>query len=80
MDNVNSPAHYMQGKVECIDAIIAAGHGEGFCAGNAIKYLYRYDMKNGIEDVLKAQWYVNKLVEILDGKRDTTGKQVNRTT
>ena len=43
-DNVNHPAHYTQGSIECIDAIEAALTPEefrGYCKGNALKYLWR---------------------------------------
>lgn len=66
-DNVNSPSHY-QGKVECIDCIESATDGlngiEAFCTGNAIKYLYRWKKKNGIEDLKKAKWYIDKIISI----------------
>ena len=66
-DNVNSPDHY-QGKVECIDCIESATADlngiEAFCTGNAIKYLYRWKKKNGIEDLKKAKWYIDKIISI----------------
>lgn len=66
-DNVNSPSHY-QGKVECIDCIESATEGlngiEAFCTGNAIKYLYRWKKKNGIEDLKKAKWYIDKIISV----------------
>ena len=66
-DNVNSPQHY-QGKVECIDCIESATSGlngiEAFCTGNAIKYLYRWKKKNGIEDLKKAKYYIDKIISI----------------
>ena len=69
-DNVNSPSHY-QGKVECIDCIESATAGlngiEAFCTGNAIKYLYRWKKKNGIEDLKKAKYYIDKIISI-EGK------------
>jgi hypothetical protein len=69
-DNVNSPSHYTQAGIECIDAITAAVSGktgiEAVCVANVIKYLWRYEMKNGVEDVKKAQWYLNRLVSELD--------------
>lgn len=75
MDNVSHPAHYCQGGIECIDAIKAATVGktgiEAFCVGNAIKYLFRYETKNRIEDVRKAAWYVNRLIAELDEKDKT---------
>lgn len=66
-DNVNHPAHYTQGGVECIDAIEAAVTGlqgiEAVCTGNAIKYLWRWKQKNGVEDLEKARWYIDRLIE-----------------
>ena len=71
-DNVNSPSHYTQVGVECIDAITAAVYGksgiEAVCVANIIKYLWRYKLKNGVEDVKKAQWYLNRLVSELESK------------
>lgn len=69
-DNVNHPVHYTQGGVECIDALKAATVGktgiEAVCVANVIKYLWRYEEKNGIEDVNKAQWYLNCLIQELN--------------
>ena len=67
-DNVNKPPHYNQTGIECIDAIQAAtGDGyEYYLQGNILKYLWRYRYKNGIEDLRKAQWYLNKLIEVND--------------
>lgn len=68
-DNVNNPKHYNQGGIECIDAIKAATVGktgiEAFCVGNAIKYLWRYEEKNGLEDACKSAWYVERLIKEL---------------
>ena len=74
-DNVNSPSHYTQADgLECIDAITAAVSGksgiEAVCVANVIKYLWRYELKNGLEDVKKAQWYLNRLVLELESKPD----------
>lgn len=67
-DVVNHPSHYTNGKVECIDAIESATVGktgiEAVCVANVIKYLWRYEDKNGLEDIKKAQWYLNKLIEV----------------
>ena len=66
-DNVNHPAHYTQGGIECIDAIAAAVSElsgiEAVCTGNAIKYLWRWKRKNGIEDLEKARWYIERLIK-----------------
>lgn len=63
-DPVNRPAHYNQGDIECIDVLEQLGLAEAFCRGNAIKYLWRCEDKNGLEDLKKAQWYLNKLIEL----------------
>lgn len=69
-DNVNHPSHYTQGGIECIDAITAATVNktgiEAVCTANVIKYLWRYEAKNGLEDVKKAQWYINRLIAELE--------------
>lgn len=65
-DTEVNPPHYNFGEVECIDAIESAMAGlsgfEGFCVGNAIKYLWRWKHKGGKTDLLKASWYLNRLV------------------
>ena len=70
VDMVNHPSHYTQGGIECIDCIKSAIVGkvgiEAFCVGNAIKYLFRYEEKNGIEDVKKARWYIDRLIKELE--------------
>lgn len=70
-DMVNKPPHY-QGKVECIDALEAATEGlngiEAVCTANAIKYLWRWKRKNGIEDLRKAHWYIERLIGKLDNE------------
>ena len=67
-DMVNSPPHYNQAGVECIDAIRAATDegDEYYLQGNIIKYLWRYRYKNGVEDLEKAKWYLEKLIEEID--------------
>ena len=65
-DNVENPAHYIQSAIECIAAIEASMSKDQFCGylkGNIIKYMWRYEDKNKIEDLKKAQWYLNKLIE-----------------
>jgi hypothetical protein len=64
IDLVNSPPHYTQSGIECIDAIQAALTEEefrGFCKGNAIKYSWREKLKGGDEDLRKASWYLSRL-------------------
>jgi hypothetical protein len=64
-DEVNNPKHYNRGGLECIEAIEAmtekmsgdiAPH-----AANVLKYLWRCEYKNGIQDIDKAIWYLNRL-------------------
>lgn len=71
-DPVNHPPHYTQGGMECIEAIKAATVGlegiEAVCTGNAIKYIWRWKQKNGTQDLKKAIWYINKLIEEKEDK------------
>ena len=71
-DNVNHPSHYTQGGIECIDAIKAATVGltgiEAVCTGNAVKYMWRWKFKNGAEDIRKAMWYLEKLLEEVESE------------
>jgi len=67
VDMVNSPPHYNDGKVECIEAIEAAMSGqafEGYLKGNVLKYIWRYEKKGGTQDLEKAKWYLTKLSEV----------------
>jgi len=69
-DMVNSPRHYNESWIECIDALEAMlGDGfESYLQGNIAKYLWRYKYKNGLEDLKKAQWYLNKLIGVVDNE------------
>lgn len=74
-DNVNKPSHYTQGKVECIDAIDSATMGlvgiVAVCVANVIKYIWRFSRKNGIEDLDKCDYYLQKLRVIIRNKKST---------
>lgn len=66
-DNVNHPSHYETGKFECIEVmqeVFGTEAVQNFCVCNAFKYLYRHRRKNGKEDIEKAQWYINKYLEL----------------
>ena len=69
-DMVNSPSHYADGKIECIEAIEEATKGlqgmEAVCTANVMKYIWRWKKKNGIEDLKKARWYLNRLIDDLE--------------
>lgn len=67
---VDHPSHY-RGSIEAIDAIAAATAElegvEAFDTGNALKYLWRWKRKNGVEDLNKAIWYIQHLIKHLEG-------------
>jgi hypothetical protein len=68
-DVVDSPLHYNQGNIECIDYIKDSMGLEGFtyyCEGNAKKYLHRFRSKNQVEDLRKATVYLQWLTEALE--------------
>ena len=71
MDKIN-PSYYKRGKFETIDVILDVTQhldgDEAYLIGNVIKYVSRYDEKNGIEDLKKAKWYLNKLIKLLKEK------------
>lgn len=58
-DNVNHPSHYTSGPFECIELTSRYP----FLGGNAIKYVYRWQDKNGLEDLRKALWHLNRAKE-----------------
>lgn len=75
-DPVKKPGHYTYGRYECIDIIediLADASGpEGFLIGNVIKYLWRFQHKNGTEDLEKARWYLDRAItrrRTMDGTR-----------
>lgn len=68
-DNVNNPSHYTAGGIETLDYIKAKIKDyPSYAAGNILKYVSRYEHKNGIEDLKKAQFYLNDLIEWMESK------------
>lgn len=66
-DVVNHPNHYETGKFECIEVMqeaLGVDAVKSFCLCNSFKYIYRHNRKNGLEDIKKAQWYINKYIEL----------------
>ena len=66
-DIVNSPSHYTDGAIECIEAIEAQLTPEeyrGYLKGNCAKYIWREKHKGGSESLMKAQWYLNRLIAL----------------
>ena len=76
IEAVNHPQHY-NGKFECID-IMVDSQGRlatmEFCILNAFKYLYRFRDKNGIEDIEKAKWYIDKYLELANEIKEGAGE------
>lgn len=72
-DNVNHPSHYTAGNIECIEAIKESMTHRafmGYCKGNVIKYLWRYENKNNpLEDLKKARWYIERMIDCTAGER-----------
>ena len=71
MDNIN-PLHYTEMNISPLEYIVE--NNLGWNEGNIIKYVSRYRMKNGIEDLRKAKWYLDNLIERLENEypRDNT--------
>lgn len=66
-NDVHHPKHYNQGSIECIDAMLSAFTTEevmAFCKLNAFKYIWRANNKGKEKDAEKAQWYMNKYIEL----------------
>jgi hypothetical protein len=69
-DLVNHPPHYLDGGIECIEAIeaqLTAEEYRGYLKGNCVKYLWRERLKGGTESLQKAQWYLERLVAFDEG-------------
>ncbi|HAC3888311.1 TPA_asm: DUF3310 domain-containing protein [Listeria monocytogenes] len=68
-DNINNPSHYTAGGIETLDYIKAkVSDYPSYAAGNILKYVSRYEHKNGIEDLKKAQFYLNDLIEWMESE------------
>lgn len=66
-DAVNHPKHYTQGEIEAIEAIQSALTREefrGYLKGQVMKYTWREGHKGGVEDLRKAAWYLELLVNV----------------
>ncbi len=64
-DNI-SPNYYKEG-IQVTDFILS--YNMEWCEGNIIKYVTRYKAKNGLEDLKKAKWYLEKLIEKTKGEK-----------
>lgn len=73
-DVVDHPKHYTQGNIETIEYMESALTAEEFCGGckmNVLKYVSREKHKNGIEDLKKARWYLDRLISYLEKRTET---------
>lgn len=68
-DNINRPVHYRHLPVECIQVT----EHMNFCLGNVIKYVYRCNLKGGVEDLRKARWYLDREIARRNGGDTDTG-------
>lgn len=72
-DSVNHPSHYTSGGIECIEAIkesMCTIAYKGYLKGNVMKYMWRYEGKNGLEDLEKARVYLNWLIEFVEDEEN----------
>ena len=70
-DNVNHPKHYKLGNgletIDILEAVTVTWPAmEAGCIGTVLKYICRYSKKNGLEDLKKAQWYLNHIIEKIE--------------
>jgi hypothetical protein len=73
-DSVNHPRHYTHGSIETIDYTESSLTAEEFCGGckmNVLKYVSREKHKNGLEDLKKARWYLDRLISYLEKSSST---------
>lgn len=74
-DMVNHPSHYCDGGIETIDFIkakLTPQQFEGYLIGNILKYMSRAGKKgDDVEDLKKAQWYLNKLIDTLEPQMES---------
>ena len=69
LDNVNHPKHYTSGKIEVIKIIedqLTSEEYRGYIKGQVIKYITRERHKNGLEDLKKARWYLDRLIKKME--------------
>lgn len=80
--SIDHPPHYADsfGGVECIEAIessMSLEEFKGFLKGNVQKYVWRYSKKNGVEDLKKARWYLERLISIKEFEETLTKSVAN---
>ena len=73
-DKIN-PSYYKEMPISPIEFIVA--NKIGFLEGNIIKYVSRYKEKNGIEDLKKAKWYIEALIQLEKGLENGSVDKTN---
>ena len=79
-EEINHPDRYAGGKYECIKVMVdvfGADAVKHFCILNTFKYVWRFEHKNGVEDIKKAIWYLNEYVKLDEGYYDELGGDEN---
>ena len=77
LDNVNHPAHYNAGEIEVIEIQedqLSPEEYRGYIKGQVIKYITRERHKNGLEDLKKARWYLDRLIKKLEKEEREAAK------
>ena len=82
-DMVNHPQHYKtKSGLETIDVIEAFTYGlngiEAVDTANVMKYICRWKKKNGLEDLRKAQWYLNHLINIVEKENENEQSKITK--
>jgi hypothetical protein len=72
-DKVTNPDYYTKGRTEAIDYIM--DKDMSFAEGNVIKYVTRYKSKNGVEDLRKAKWYLERIIAYEESKQGGTSEK-----
>ena len=74
-DDAISPQHYQQGNIQVLDFI--NDQKFTYLEGNIVKYISRYKTKNGLEDLEKAQYYLNELIKLVADEDDRIADQID---
>lgn len=66
-----NPSHYKAGGLEVMDIIedkLTVAALRGYLQGNILKYLFRYEYKDGLQDLRKAEWYLKRLITNMENR------------
>ena len=74
-DDAISPQHYQQGNIQVLDFI--NDQKFTYLEGNIVEYISRYKTKNGLEDLEKAQYYLNELIKLVADEDDRIADEID---